>query len=99
MSLADTIKQEARAVGIDDVGISRVDDDGSRFEVRSSGERSNSDPNSSSPETSNFEPRTSLTGLLRARLREWLRRGYQGAMSWMERDPTRRANPQEVLPG
>jgi epoxyqueuosine reductase len=47
--------------------------------------------------TSNLAP--SHPDSLYSRLSEWLRRGYQGAMSWMERDPTRRANPQEVLPG
>ncbi|HZG52552.1 MAG TPA: tRNA epoxyqueuosine(34) reductase QueG [Pyrinomonadaceae bacterium] len=35
----------------------------------------------------------------RARLEEWLRRGYHGEMSWMERDPERRADPREVMPG
>ncbi|HEY7533562.1 MAG TPA: tRNA epoxyqueuosine(34) reductase QueG [Nitrospiraceae bacterium] len=33
------------------------------------------------------------------RLKTWLRRGYHGTMSWMERDPSRRADPQQVLPG
>lgn len=94
MSLAGQIKQEALALGFDAVGISRVDDDGSKCDVQ--GSRLTANPES---QTSNFEPRTSLTGLLQTRLREWLRRGYQGAMGWMERDPTRRANPQEVLPG
>jgi epoxyqueuosine reductase len=91
--LADTVKQEARTIGFDVVGISRVDDDGSKCEVQ--GSRLTASPES---QTSNFEPRTSLPELLRTRLLEWLRRGYQGAMGWMERDPTRRANPQAVLP-
>jgi epoxyqueuosine reductase len=47
--------------------------------------------------TSNLLP--SHPDSLYSRLSEWLRRGYQGAMGWMERDPARRANPQEVLPG
>lgn len=97
--LAQTIKREALALGFDDVGISRVDNDGSKFDVRRSGEQSTSAGASSASETSNLEPRTPLTSLLYARLSEWLRRGYQGAMGWMERDPARRANPQEVLPG
>lgn len=33
------------------------------------------------------------------RLQDWLRRGYQGTMAWMARDPSRRADPQIVLPG
>src|SRR5918911_1021130 len=35
----------------------------------------------------------------RARLDEWLARGFQGAMAWMERDPARRTDPRELLPG
>ncbi|HWS54458.1 MAG TPA: tRNA epoxyqueuosine(34) reductase QueG [Pyrinomonadaceae bacterium] len=35
----------------------------------------------------------------RARLEEWLRRGYHGEMRWMERDPARRADPRELLAG
>jgi epoxyqueuosine reductase len=34
----------------------------------------------------------------RARLEEWLRRGYHGEMSWMARDPLRRTDPREVFP-
>lgn len=33
------------------------------------------------------------------RLREWLARGYQGEMKWMERDPAQRADPQKLFPG
>jgi epoxyqueuosine reductase len=33
------------------------------------------------------------------RLLEWLRRGYHGTMTWMARNPSRRADPQLVLPG
>ena len=87
MSLAEIIKNEAKALGFDVVGISRVDDDGSEFDVQGS------------RLTSNVEPRTSLTGLLRARLSEWLQRGYQGAMGWMAREPSRRADPKAVLAG
>ncbi|TAJ09132.1 MAG: tRNA epoxyqueuosine(34) reductase QueG [Nitrospirae bacterium] len=45
------------------------------------------------------DPAASLPGLLYARLREWLGRGYEGAMGWMTRQPERRADPQRVLPG
>jgi epoxyqueuosine reductase len=38
------------------------------------------------------------TGLF-DRLQDWLRRGYHGTMAWMARDPSRRADPQVVLPG
>lgn len=34
----------------------------------------------------------------RDRLREWLARGYQGEMKWMERDPDQRADPRAVFP-
>jgi epoxyqueuosine reductase len=94
MNLADAIKQEARALGFDAVGIARVADAGSKFEVQSSRLTSNSGSH-----TSNREPRTSLPELLCARLSEWLRRGYHGAMGWMAREPARRADPQAVLPG
>jgi epoxyqueuosine reductase len=33
------------------------------------------------------------------RLQTWLRRGFHGTMSWMARDPARRADPRIVLPG
>ena len=33
------------------------------------------------------------------RLQAWLRRGFHGTMSWMARDPSRRADPRIVLPG
>ena len=35
----------------------------------------------------------------RARLEEWLARGYQGAMAWMARDTARRTDARELLPG
>src|SRR5512147_2564385 len=34
-----------------------------------------------------------------ARLTQWLTRGFQGAMAWMERTPEKRADPGLVLPG
>ncbi len=71
MTLAEAIKQEARRLGFDAVGISRVASD----------------------------PAASRAGSLYARLREWLGRGYEGAMGWMARQPERRADPQRVLPG
>ena len=33
-----------------------------------------------------------------ARLQEWLGRGYQGEMRWLEREPSQRADPRLVLP-
>ena len=34
----------------------------------------------------------------RARLEEWLRRGFHGEMSWMAREPERRTDPRLVMP-
>jgi epoxyqueuosine reductase len=34
-----------------------------------------------------------------ARLREWLARGYNGTMEWMKRNPERRVDPREIVPG
>jgi epoxyqueuosine reductase len=99
MSLTEAIKTEAHALGFDAVGISRFGDEGSRFDVRRLAEQLTSDRNASSPETSNLERRTSPVELLRARLEEWLRRGFHGTMGWMARDPARRADPRAVLPG
>jgi epoxyqueuosine reductase len=87
MSLAESIKAEARALGFDAVGISRVTDSRSMFDVRSSGL------------SDNLEPRTTFTQLLYARLADWLHRGYHGTMAWMTRDPSRRSDPRLVLPG
>ncbi len=35
----------------------------------------------------------------RARLEEWLARGFHASMGWMERDVARRTDPRELLPG
>jgi epoxyqueuosine reductase len=37
-------------------------------------------------------------GAERARLEEWLRRGYHAEMNWMAREPERRADPRLVMP-
>jgi epoxyqueuosine reductase len=34
----------------------------------------------------------------RERLKEWLTRGYHGAMSWMARDPEKRTDPRQIFP-
>ncbi len=87
MSLAESIKLEARSLGFDAVGISRVTDSGpsSAFGLQS---------DSSLP-----NPAPSLPQHLLNRLTEWLRQGYHGTMAWMTRDPARRSNPQHVLAG
>ena len=86
MSLTETIKREALALGFAAVGISRVTDSGpsSAFGLQ--------------PESSPPDPAIPLPLHLFNRLAEWLQRGYHGTMAWMTRDPARRSNPQLVLP-
>src|SRR5882724_3515658 len=33
-----------------------------------------------------------------AHLKEWLKRGYQGEMGWMARDPEQRTDPRKLFP-
>jgi epoxyqueuosine reductase len=42
--------------------------------------------------------RAELLTAERFRLREWLSRGYQGEMRWMDRDPDQRADPRLLFP-
>ena len=85
MSLAQLIKEEARALGFDAVGISRVPH---------SEQPSARDPAAQSPDSPVSIPR-----LLWTRLTEWLRQGYHGTMDWMERSPDKRTDPRLVLSG
>src|SRR5438874_2560 len=85
MSLTEAIKREAGALGFDAVGISRVDD--------------TSQPPVAPPTSLPCPPTAPLSHRLFSRLVEWLRLGYHGTMAWMTRDPSRRSNPQLVLPG
>ena len=85
MSLAETIKRDALALGFDAVGISQVPNSS----------QSAAEPSPSLP----LNPATPLPHLLFSRLTEWLQRGYYGTMAWMTRDPSRRSDPQQVLPG
>ena len=85
MLLAEAIKREARALGFDAVGISRIDDSGqSPAEL----------PSSLPP-----DPNSPLSRRLFSYLTDWLRLGYHGTMAWMTRDPSRRSDPRQVLPG
>jgi epoxyqueuosine reductase len=43
-------------------------------------------------------PATPLTTEAR-HLKDWLDKGYEGDMDYMDRNPEKRANPQEILPG
>ncbi len=87
MSLTATIKQEARTLGFDAVGIARIDDSAPISTVG----------NLSIGSSENHA--TSLPQRLFDRLSEWLRHGYHGSMAWMERTPEKRADPRHVLPG
>ncbi|MGH7235866.1 MAG: epoxyqueuosine reductase, partial [Nitrospiraceae bacterium] len=44
-------------------------------------------------------PSTPLPRLLYTRLQEWLQRGFHGTMSWIAREPHRRADPGAILAG
>jgi epoxyqueuosine reductase len=79
MTLAEQIKEEAKRVGFDVVGIAGVN---------------------SRPDGSQSDGQVaSLPERLQARLVAWLSGGYHGQMSWMARDPARRSDPRQVLPG
>lgn len=86
MALSGAIKQEARALGFDAVGITRV--------VHSS------QPSalSNQPDPLLPHPATPLSRRLFNRLTEWLDRGYHGTMVWMGQAPNKRADPRLVLP-
>jgi epoxyqueuosine reductase len=94
MSLVETIKQEARVLGFDAVGISRV--------VESHQPSAKSRP-IRSPQPATFSggegQGEGFSRLLYKRLLEWLEHGYHGTMAWMAREPARRADPRQVLPG
>lgn len=87
MPITASIKQEARRLGFDAVGITQVSSEqtGSIAGGRESSSLSHSE--------------TAVHQLLFDRLTEWLRRGYHGTMAWIERDPNKRADPRQVLPG
>ena len=87
MSIAAAIKQEARQLGFDAVGITRVSSEQTRS---AADDQENSPP---------LNSETTVPQRLLDRLTEWLRRGYHGTMAWMERAPDKRADPGQVLPG
>lgn len=83
MSLTAAIKQEAHRLGFDAVGIARLA----------------ATDRSVAPQGLTASPSdTSISPQLLTRLRQWLERGYHGAMAWMERTPEKRADPRLVLP-
>lgn len=88
MSLTAAIKQEARAIGFDAVGITHVSSEQTRAPARGD--------QGTSPR---LHSEAALPQRLFDRLSEWLQRGYHGTMAWIERTPNKRADPSEVLPG
>ncbi|MGC4098713.1 MAG: tRNA epoxyqueuosine(34) reductase QueG [Nitrospira sp.] len=87
MSITEAIKQEARAIGFAAVGIARVS--GENIRPVADGQRNNP----------HLDSEAALPQRLLDRLTEWLQRGYHGTMAWIERTPSKRADPNEVLPG
>jgi epoxyqueuosine reductase len=87
MSITTAIKEEARALGFDAVGITHVSSEHTNLAV--GGRTCNPSGHS----------QTAVSQRLFDRLTEWLRRGYHGTMAWMERNPNKRADPAQVLPG
>ena len=81
--LANQIKEEARRLGFDTVGIARLP-------------LPHSDNTFSDPIFSENLP---LTRRLLERLKTWLTRQFHGNMEWMATNPKRRSDPAEVLPG
>ncbi len=86
MLLTATIKQEARSLGFDAVGIASID---------------HTPPSTSHKQSTGLhedEP-AAIPQRLLDQLSQWIQRGYHGSMAWMERTPEKRADPRHVLPG
>ena len=84
MSLTEVIKQEARALGFDAVGVAPVSD-----------EQEAVGPGDGQP----HPVQSPFLRRLFDRLTEWLRQGHHGTMAWLERTPEKRADPRQILPG
>lgn len=80
------VKAHARLLGFDAVGIAPVPPSGSNTAALS--DPSTNDSNS-----------VTITQRLGDQLTHWLDQRFHGTMTWMERDPQRRADPTKVLPG
>ncbi|GJL68059.1 MAG: epoxyqueuosine reductase [Nitrospirales bacterium] len=84
--LANQIKEEACRLGFDAVGIARIPMPLSSMPC---------------PPAQSTIPlaEESITLRLWGRLKKWLDLRFHGTMEWIARDPKRRSNPGEVLPG
>lgn len=87
MSFTAAIKQQARTLGFDAIGIVRLANNDAPSTLT---------PQPPEPCSDNV---TTIVPRLYHRLSEWLRRGYHGTMTWMERAPDKRTDPRVVLPG
>ena len=85
-TLANQIREEARRLGFDAVGIARLPDPPTTVP-------------SPPAQDSILSHDLPITSQLWNRLKKWLELRFHGTMEWMARDPKRRANPEEVLPG
>jgi len=85
LTLNNEIKEEACRLGFDAAGIARVFPPAGTY----------------SPPAGDISPREGmlLSQRLWQRLKTWLNKGYHGTMEWMTKDPLRRSNPTQVLPG
>lgn len=99
MTLSETIKQQARALGFQAVGISRIEAARPEERQASGVKREKGSPRASYRASHGDSASSPQPSALYARLLEWLQRGYHGTMAWMARDPARRADPRQVLPG
>ncbi|HNP62092.1 MAG TPA: tRNA epoxyqueuosine(34) reductase QueG, partial [Nitrospirales bacterium] len=84
--LANQIKEEARRLGFDAVGIARIP---------------TPLPSTPCPPAQSTIPLAEepITLRLWGRLKKWLDLRFHGTMEWIAKDPKRRSNPAEVLPG
>ena len=87
MSLTAAIKQQARTLGFDAVGIVRL------------AENDLPSTTGSPHDNRHTEGSAEIIPRLYDRLTDWIRRGYHGTMAWMERAPDKRSDPRQVLPG
>ena len=85
-TLATQIKEEARRLGFDAVGIGRVP-------------RSLSSVPFPFAQDTILSEDSPITWRLWGRLKKWLELRFHGTMEWMAKDPKRRSDPAEVLPG
>lgn len=107
MSLAETIKREALALGFEAVGIARISQSLQPSAGTSQPSALSTQSSARPPEASGGRalsaasetPCTPLPHLLFRRLSEWLDRGYHATMGWLAKAPERRADPTLVLPG